>query len=325
MYYVYEWFIVETGEIIYVGKGTNRRYKVRKHNKLFNEMISRVKCESRIIKEFESESDAFSFEHQRVEELKSIGQCTCNIYGGGCGGTTDWWTSERRKQYSVKNVMRSEAQRQRMSKNNPMKNHEVAKRAGLQKRRPVIINGKEYDSVLEVMRVYNVCADTVQRWCRKGINSKGESCRYKDEEQVEFTGTRYNKGGCRAIIYDGRRYESGIDIARELGLSNSTINHWAKKGFTPNGIVCRYEDEKRVLTYKKTIPGEFNRKPVIVNGVKYSSIRNAEDALGLKHGYLAAYFKGTRKNSKYICRYDNQQPSRGNSDDSTPEGSTTNG
>lgn len=53
MYYVYEWFIVETGEVIYVGKGTGRRYKVRKHNRLFNEMIRRFECDSRIVKEFE--------------------------------------------------------------------------------------------------------------------------------------------------------------------------------------------------------------------------------------------------------------------------------
>lgn len=33
MYYVYEWFVIETDEIFYVGKGTGRRFKVRKHNK----------------------------------------------------------------------------------------------------------------------------------------------------------------------------------------------------------------------------------------------------------------------------------------------------
>lgn len=30
MFYVYEWFIVETGEIFYVGKGTGKRYQVKK-------------------------------------------------------------------------------------------------------------------------------------------------------------------------------------------------------------------------------------------------------------------------------------------------------
>ena len=29
MYYVYEWYNVDTGEILYVGKGTGNRYKVK--------------------------------------------------------------------------------------------------------------------------------------------------------------------------------------------------------------------------------------------------------------------------------------------------------
>ena len=52
MFYVYEWFIKETNEVIYVGKGCGRRYKVTKHNKFFNDMIKRFDCDSRIIKEF---------------------------------------------------------------------------------------------------------------------------------------------------------------------------------------------------------------------------------------------------------------------------------
>ena len=40
MFYVYEWFIVETNFVFYVGKGCRNRYKVRKHNKLFNYIIN---------------------------------------------------------------------------------------------------------------------------------------------------------------------------------------------------------------------------------------------------------------------------------------------
>ena len=55
MFYVYEWYVVESGEIFYVGKGTRNRYKVRKHNKFFNDFITRYNCDSRIIKEFKTE------------------------------------------------------------------------------------------------------------------------------------------------------------------------------------------------------------------------------------------------------------------------------
>lgn len=324
MYYVYEWFVIETDEIFYVGKGTGRRFKVRKHNKFFNDFIKRQECDSRIIKEFEKEKDAFSYEHERIAELKAIGQCVCNIYEGGAGGTTSWWKKERRNEYSTKNVMKSETQRQRMKTQNPMKDKKVSKAVARAKSRPVVIGGEEYASVKSAMERYGVPHDTIKRWCQKGINSHGELCRYKDEPQIQPSMGRYNRGGCRAIIYDGKRYESAIDVARMLNVSNSSVFHWAQKGFAPDGIQCRYEDETRELTFEKHNSGWKNKKPIIVNGIWYESKAAAEKALGFKPGYLTPYLNGTRKNTKYICKYDNQQPSRENSDKSIPEGSTTN-
>lgn len=178
MYYVYEWYIVETGEIIYVGKGTHRRYKVTKHNRFFNDMIRRYDCESRIIKEFENEKDAFAYEYDRVRELKTIGQCVCNIYEGGNGGTTEWWNDELRKKYSEHNVMKSEAQRKRMSVNNPMKRPEIAEKTNGQKRKPVIIEGKRYISIKAASIEFNVSPDTINQWCIKGHNTKGAKCEF---------------------------------------------------------------------------------------------------------------------------------------------------
>lgn len=240
MYYVYEWFIVETGEIIYVGKGSKRRYKVTKHNKFFNEMIRRNQCDSRIIKEFEKEEDAFYYEMVRIDELKEIGQCVCNIYRGGCGGTTSWWTEERRHEYSIKNVMKSKEQRERMSKFNPMKDPNIAEKSNSKKRRPVIIGEKEFKSVYDAAKTLNVAEQTVIKWCRKGVNENFVNCRYKDEPQKEYTG-RYNKGSCRPIIYDGKRFESAVDVAKEIGVDNTTVSKWVKKGISPDGKVCVYE------------------------------------------------------------------------------------
>ena len=140
MFYVYEWFIIETGEIIYVGKGCNRRYKVTKHNKFFNDMIKRYKCESRIIKTFDIEKEAFDYEFQRILELKNIGQCVCNIYNGGFGGTTNWWTDELQEKYSKNNIMKTNKYRERMKINNPMSNPDIAEKTNGKKRRKVIID-----------------------------------------------------------------------------------------------------------------------------------------------------------------------------------------
>lgn len=324
MYYVYAWVDVTSGKIIYVGKGTKNRYKVRKHNRLFDEYIRSHECTSRIEKEFLDEEAAFSYEQEMIETLKQAGECFCNINIGGAGGTSDWWTDDRRAEYSAKNVMKSENQRARMSMKNPMKNAEVAMAVGLKKKRAVVVGDREFSSVKDAAATFNVRSATVKRWCEKGVNPRMDKCRYKDSPQAAFSGNRYNLGGCRAIIYNGVRYETGIDLARELGVSNSAIVHWAKRGFTPDGIQCRYEDDTRGLRYEPRDSGWKKRKPIIVNGVWYPSKRDAEIALGLSKGYLAPYIAGTRKNSKYICKYDNQQPSCGKSDNSTAEGSTTN-
>lgn len=271
MYYVYEWYIKKTGEIFYVGKGTRRRYRVTKHNKFFNAMIAREECDSRIIKEFENEADAFAYEHERISELKLVGQCVCNIYDGGAGGTTSWWTPGRRLEYSEKNAMRSVEQRKRMSENNPMKNRDVAKRVATKKQRGVIVGDLAFSSVKEARAYFGVSFETIQTWCKKGINPSGHVCHYSDEPEKSYTG-RYNKGTCKYVLYGEKVYECATDLAKELGLNQTSVSRWARRGHATDGTICRYLSSDEVHS-----------------------------------------------------KYDNQQPSRGNSDNSTPEGSTTNG
>lgn len=309
MFYVYEWFKKDTNEIIYVGKGTRNRYKVRKHNKLFNEIITAYDCDSRIVKYFETEEEAFNYEFQKVNELKTKGQCICNIYNGGFGGTQESWTEEKRKWYSDHNCMKSEKQRERMSKNNPMKNKVISEKVKSKNQRKVNINGVTYKSVGEACKVYNVSFDTMKVWCTKGINPKKELCRYDDENQKYYSNKRYNIGGCKQIQYKTTIYESVLDIAEELKISKYTIYRWAKKGFDDNGNICKYTNDKRDLTFKPYVAGEEKRKPIIVNGILYNSKKEAEEKLNIKKGGLEPYIKGIRKNNKYICEYVNQQPS----------------
>ena len=100
MFYVYEWFIKSTNEIFYVGKGSGRRYKVRKHNRFFNDVVKNNDCDSRIVKTFQTEEEAFAYEYERIHKLQEKGLCKCNISSGGNGGTVKWWDEARRKQYS---------------------------------------------------------------------------------------------------------------------------------------------------------------------------------------------------------------------------------
>lgn len=255
MYYVYEFYIVDTGEIIYAGKGKGRRYKVTsQRNELLTKMLAENNCKSRIVKTFDKEEDAFTFEFEYINQLRAQGQCICNIHSGGAGGSGEYWTEELRREYSERNVMKSPDQRARMSANNPMKDPKITKKVSEQKRKPVLIGDKEYSSVKEAQQAYGVAIDTIIRWCKKGVNSQGEKCRYKNEEQVVFSGTRYNKGSCRSLTYKGKHYESPLDLAKELGCSASRIYSWTRRGFSPDGIPCRYDDDTRELGYENRLP-----------------------------------------------------------------------
>lgn len=261
MYYVYEWYVVESGEIIYVGKGTKRRYKVRKHNRFFNDFIRNNSCESRIVKTFDDEKAAFEYEFERVFELKSKGQCVCNINVGGNGGTTKWWTDERRKEYSDKNVMKNEKQRKRMKLSNPMQDPKIAYRVNAKNKKPICIGDKQYDSL---------CA-----------------------------------------------------AAREYGVGATAVNFWLDRGYAPDYKPCYY--------FGKPVPevilnkGPKCGKPVIVDGIRFETVKAAARHINTDPSVLIRALKSTGKCKGHVCRYDNQQPSRENTEKSISEGSTTNG
>ena len=89
IYYVYEWYNVETGYIFYVGKGCkNRIYHVGKNsrNDYFVRYYNKHKCDCRKIKENLTEKQALDFEHERILELRKTNQCCCNLDDGGTNG-----------------------------------------------------------------------------------------------------------------------------------------------------------------------------------------------------------------------------------------------
>lgn len=180
MFYVYEWYIKETNEIIYVGKGSKNRYKSKQHNKVFLELIYRFKCESRIIEYFNNEQDAYKREYERICELKSKNQCKANIVCGGNGGGASMntemkrWNDSEKLKYSKYNVMKSEYQRKRMSINNPMKNKEIAKIVGIKHRKPFYIENKKYETLKDAAFEYKVTPQRICQWINKGYTSKNE-------------------------------------------------------------------------------------------------------------------------------------------------------
>lgn len=269
MFYVYEWFIKETGEVIYVGKGSNKRYLSKQHNSVFKELIRRFNCGSRIVSEYEKEEDAFQKEFDYINELKAKGQCVCNIHKGGYGGgssngKTKRWTKEERQKYSEYNIMKSAQQRQRMSENNPMKNPRTVEKVNSQKRIPIIVGNKKYQSAKSLAKDYNKTENAVREWAKKGYTPFGEKCFYeKDGEKENWK-----------ELYEHRHSTNNIKII----IDNKLFNSYADACIYLN---TNWRRLKKYISENKPIDG-------------------------------------------HICMYANQQPSRGNSDKSTAEGSTTN-
>ena len=84
-YYVYEWYIVSTGEVFYVGKGSRERYKVlKKENKGFMKIYNAYECDVRIICRDMSEEEAFNLEIETIEKYRKINsKILVNVLDGG--------------------------------------------------------------------------------------------------------------------------------------------------------------------------------------------------------------------------------------------------
>lgn len=241
MFYVYEWYNTKTNEIIYVGKGTRRRYKVRKHNRMFDDFIKRFPCDSRIVKVFEREQDAFEYEAIYIAELKSKGQCACNINKGGKGGNVAWWTSERRKEYSEKNIMKTNIQRLRMKRNNPMKNPVVANKTNAKKKKAVIINGITFESVNAAALNNKVCANTIIKWCKRGYDTNGNQCKYFGQEQKKFC---IKKTNSKKVKVDDMIFNSVKEAAKYLDVWSESIIRSIKNNKPCKGHICRYDNQQ---------------------------------------------------------------------------------
>lgn len=248
MFYVYEWFIKETNEIIYVGKGCGNRYKSTDRNNLFKECIKNFECDSRIIKYYEVEDEAFCAEEKRIKELKDIGQASCNIYTNGRGGLNSFWTEENRKWMSENNPMKAEEQRKRMSENNPMKNKEVAKKVALKKSKPVVLNGVEYKGTIFASEQTGFASASIKKWCERGYDNNGNPCRYKDEEQKSYTFKKGNYKVSKKVWIDEMLFDSvkeaSIYCNPHTNKTSSQLIHCLKNNKQYKGFKVKYDNQQ---------------------------------------------------------------------------------
>lgn len=248
MFYVYEWYVKETNEIFYVGKGCKNRYKNgNKKSKLFMFYKEHFNCESRIVKFFDKEEDAFNYEYERITELKKQGLAKANIDLGGKGGTNACWTEEKRKKQSIYNPMKAKEQRERMKINNPMKNKEINEKVASQTRKKVILNGIIYNSIKEASKKTNRSETAIIKWCRRGYDDNANPCRYANEEQKEIpliVKLHPKAVSYKAVIIDGIRFETVSDAAKYIGCWSESLIRCIKAGRNCKGHTCKYDNQQ---------------------------------------------------------------------------------
>jgi len=89
MFYVYEYYIIDTLEVFYVGKGTGRRFKdLHNRSNYFLSVYNKYNCAVKIIKDNLSNEEACALEKERIKELRNINQARCNFTDGGTGFST---------------------------------------------------------------------------------------------------------------------------------------------------------------------------------------------------------------------------------------------
>ena len=226
MFYVYEWYNTNTEEIFYVGKGTRNRYKqISGRNYLFKNYYENNDCAVRIIKFFDQESDAFAYEHERIIELKKNGQCFCNLDNGGTGGVNFIWTEEMRAYKSVYN---------------PMKDELIAKKVGIKHRKIVIYQGKE-TTCQEIAQRTGMHVATIQNWCKRGYDTDGNSCYYKENYISANKKTTNSKG----VLIDGQFFPSLRAACCFLGIKDtSPLCRALKSGKKYKGHFCEYANQQ---------------------------------------------------------------------------------
>lgn len=219
MFYVYKWFVIDTNEVFYIGKGKDRRaQRVTGRNKYFLEYYNNYNCDYEIIKYFEEENDAFNYEKELIAYYQSINQAKANIDKGGKGGHHFAMTEELKAYLSQCTKEHSAEISKRMIEKNPMHNPLIAKKVADKNRKPLIINDKEYSSIGEASKILNIPYQTIYTWCEKGYTPTREQCYFKSDGPKEMPIIGHEV----AVLIDGQYFPSISRAAKFLGKKTSS-------------------------------------------------------------------------------------------------------
>lgn len=243
-FYVYEWYNKKTNQVFYVGKGCKNRYKqITKRNKVFIDYYNNNECESRIIKYFDNEADAFKYENKKILYYKKNNQCFCNLDNGGKGGFNFVWTNEMRLYKSKYNPMKNYYQRYRMSINNPMKNPNIKEKVKQKKSKKVVLGDKIYNSIKDLSREYNVHDTAIQYWLKRGYGRNNKPCYYFGEKPKKFI-IKNHETSNKPVYIDNIYFKNVKSGAKYIGVWSESLIRAIKNNKTCRGHKCEYVNQQ---------------------------------------------------------------------------------
>lgn len=338
-FYVYEYYIISTNTVFYVGKGTGKRYKnTWARNDDFKRIIEENKenYDVRIVKYFDNEDDSFAYENELIAFYRDkLKLNLCNKNYGGLGGVSGVWTEEKRKYQSVHNPMKAEEQRERMRKNNPSKNPETFKKKAIKNGTVILFYGKKYYTFKELADAWGVTQNTVsvswrnrlelvQKLVSSPTNKNGP---FTEEEKESIKNgllraewdkkPKYTKGNGFSIF--GVDYISKKQATEILQVDKGTILKWKER---EKEILEKYPEIKgvqRPLTNKEKyrightsskaiISHKKRTKRPIINDIEYDNVNLAGEALNIPPNTIR--YRCDSPNFPNYYFLDNQQPSQ---------------
>lgn len=327
-YYVYEWFIKETGEVFYIGKGCGGRWKTKKReNRFFMNMSETHNCDVRKIKDGLTEDEAFQLEIETIKYYReNTSNRLTNICDGGDNPPILSGEESPTKRLEVRNKI-SKSNKKVYS--DPKVRNEISKRM---KEFYSSDTGKEKASIRskKIMSNKNVVSKISQS---NKIHHNTEKFKEKHSlimkeaylsEQVRIKVTGSNNGASRRVSQyslDGKfikEYNTLKEADEDTGISFKNISK-AVRGHrkTAGGFIWKFSDNKNIAYKPKVYLSEPTRECKEIEQYSidgklistYISINEAVRKNGFKnHSNIISNLKEKTKSAYgYIWKYKNNQ------------------
>lgn len=318
-YYVYQWYIKDTREVFYVGKGTGNRYRTRKReNAFFMRMLNTHDCESEIIADNLDEKTAFELEKVAISFYKKTNCRLTNVTDGGenppriYGKRPSWWLE--RQSEGIKRSFRD----------NPERCKEQSRRM---KEFLKTEKGKEFLQKSIKARSTKEFKERLTNACRKANQTPEYRKRMSDHWKKYFQENgayesmigenNHNAQSVNQYGLDGNfisNYKTITSASKATGVSVSKISavcRGARK--TAGGYVWKFATDKRIRfeNRAKAKPNPSCEKPILQltkEGklvAEYKSINDACRTGGfLNHSNIICALKGRTKTAYgFVWRY----------------------